>query len=197
MSIAQLVALERSEKAKKIRGMGFLPGIVYSRDFQENIPVKFKYSDVANIVSQHGERAKLQIIINNKKHLAFIKDIQRDHISCRMIHLDLQVASGKEDIKVKVPVVFEGIPELDFKKLILEIDRHEIEISGKTESIPEIIKVDVSGMNAGDHVTVNDLHLDAGLKVSNNIEKLATVYKLKESAEVEEATEKAEEPAEK
>lgn len=186
MSIAQLVAVERNENPKKIRESGYLPAVIYGKEVKKNLLVKVKNSDVSSIVNRHGGSAKLQVTVNNKKHLAFIKEVQRNHISGKIIHLDIQFISGKDEIKVKVPIIYEGISELEHKRLILEVNRQDVEVLGNAENIPEQIKLDVSGMNAGMHITGNDLKLDKNVKVHNIDECLASVYKMKEVIEPEE-----------
>jgi large subunit ribosomal protein L25 len=186
MSIAQLVVEKSEEKPQKVRKDGYLPGVIYGREMKENLKVKIKYSDILSIIRNHGDRAKLQTVLDGKKHLAFIKELQKDPLSSKIIHMDIQYVSSKDIVKMKVPVIFEGISELEQNKLILEIYRQEVELSGNIENIPEFVKLSVADLKAGTQITCGDLKLDKEIEIHNSSENLAAVHKIKVVIEAEE-----------
>lgn len=163
-----LKAIERTEKSKKVRKSGFVPGVVYGGTLKTSTPVKFDAVAVKRLVSQHGHSAKIFVEFNNDKKLGFIKEIQRDVLNGSIEHIDMQLVSQDEIVRVKIPIAFEGVHKIEMKKLILQINKDEIEASGKAEILPESVVVDVSGKEAGDNITIKDIPLDHQIKVHDD-----------------------------
>lgn len=181
---------KRTEKPKALRKKGLMPGVIYGEKFAEGVPVEFEKAIFSRIIGKHGSAAKLSIDFEGKKKKGIIKDLQRDNLSHEPIHADIFVISQKQDLRMKISVVYTGIPALEHRELILQTYNSKIDISGKPDLIPESIVYDVSEKELHDTITVADLGLDDGLKIHNDpAETLAVVSEIKHRAEVVEEVE--------
>ena len=111
-------------------------------------------------------------------------------MSSNIIHLDLARVNLSEEVTVEVELTFTGdAVGLKTAGAILEHPMANIEVTCKASDIPEVIKVDVSALEAGESLTVADLKLPAGVVAATDSEAVvATVQVMAEQPE-EETTE--------
>jgi large subunit ribosomal protein L25 len=189
MSEIILDATER--KNGKFKESGFVPGILYGDGVETATAVKFDEKSLNRILSSNGNSAKLWININNSKKFGFIKEVQRKHLTRNVTHVDIQIVSKDHEIKIQIPVNFKGEDVLKSRQLQLQIHRTELTVFGKMDLMPDSIDIDVSDMNSGDTITINNFGLDKLLKTENEDVVFATVVNLRaQQAEEVETEEK-------
>src|SRR5918912_1139888 len=98
-----------TKAAKAVRAEGDVPGVLYGRG---NDPVAFRVDarELRHAVSgQSGTHAILDISLEGgKPRTAMIKELQRDPVRDRVVHLDLHEISLREKIQSVVPVQLTG-----------------------------------------------------------------------------------------
>lgn len=164
MAIASINALPRDEKAKKARAEGFIPAIIYGKDIKPT-PVKFEEGPIKKVIHQHGERAKVKVHMGNEESLGVLKAVDRHPTKGSIVHMDIQLVKADQKINWEIPVVFNNTENLDSKKLILQINMDQIEVSGTPSQIPDKIEIDVADKEAGDTITIGDLKLPEGVEI--------------------------------
>ena len=98
----------------------------------------------------HGAATVVDIEIDGKKHMAIPREVQRDHLRGRYIHIDfLEV---RRDEKVKMSVEIHETGEAPGVKTGGVIEHHlrEVEIETLPGDVPEEILADVSELELGD-----------------------------------------------
>jgi len=183
----------RTNKTKKFREEGFVPGVIYGGKSGKSESIKIQEAPLKKILSSHGMSAKLWIKNGDEKKFGFIKEIQRTPVTNKIVHVDVQFVSKDQDVKLKIPVVFKGEEALRGKQLQLVVNKLEAEVIGKLDLVPEVIHVDVSEKAAGDNITFKDFNLDESIKTHDNIDE---VYASISNLVVEEESEETEENAE-
>ena len=89
---------------------------------------------------------------------AIVKQIQRDCISQKPIHVDFQAVSLQEKIEVKVSLHIQGIaPGVKNSGGILEHLMRDIAVQCLPTNIPHNIVVDISSLELNHSITVKDL----------------------------------------
>ncbi len=188
-----LKAAARSEKPKKVRNEGFIPGVLNGPG-TASVPVQFESVALNKIITRHGTNAKLWVELGDEKKFGFIKEVQKHPVEGKIIHIDIQLVSKDQDVKMQLPIVFHGHADLEHKLLQLQVHKTEIEVEGKAELMPDEAVVDVSEKKLGETITAADFHLPAAIKILDpEHEVYASVKAVKEEA-VEEPEEAA--PAE-
>ena len=184
-----LNAAKRTEKSKKIRKEGFIPGVIYGDNVTEADSVTFEVTSLKKILARHGSNVKLWIKCGDNKKFGFIKEIQRHPVSNKIIHLDVQLVSKDHEVKLQIPIIFKGEAALGKRLLQLQMHKSQVDVLSKISLVPEVLNIDVSEKNLGDIITSKDFNLDKQVKI---YEKANEVYATinKSSAKV------AEEPAE-
>lgn len=189
---------QRTKKTKKFREEGFVPGVIYGGNSEKAEPIKIQEASLKKILSKHGMNAKLGIQFGNEKKFGFIKEIQRQPVTNKIVHVDVQFVSKDQAVKLQIPIVFKGEEVLRSKQLQLNANKLEAEVLGKIDLMPEVINVDVSEKNAGDTITFKDLNLNESIKTHDKIDEVyATITNLIIEKEVEDdADSDAEKPEE-
>lgn len=185
MEKLNLSATERTgrgkEVCKRLRKQGLLPAIVYSGKKHENISVALSDREFRALLKKH-EGHNLLITLNvepengkgqKKEYLALLHEIQKHPIKNEILHLDFMEVALDEKVTVAISVHFEG--EVKGKNH-LEVQLREIEIECLPTEIPEHVSIDISNLNEGEHVTVGDIKLPAGISFVGESDRiLATV----------------------
>ncbi len=151
------------EHAKKLRFNGKVPGIIYGPGL-EPLPVEAEEKDIAKIIKM-GENFIFKADAGNKKFDVLLKDFQRDPVKRNILHFDLYRVSLDKPVKVKVPIVLVGKAVGVEKGGFLDFAFREIEIECLPKFIPENIQVDVSSLDIGDSIKVEDLKLPEEIRV--------------------------------
>ncbi len=184
MAFATLKVQERAEKPQVSRRNGFIPGAIFGEGIDKGISVKFEQAQFAKVLKNHVKNAKLQLELGSTNRLCLVKDVQKDVISGKILHVDFQAVSENEVVRLKIPINYEGVHQLEAKKLLLLPNVTELEAEGTLSVLPESINIDVSGKKPGDKIYTKDLNLAPGIKA--HIEEdsiLAVVTSHKEAAE--------------
>lgn len=176
-----LNAFERNTQPKKMKENGFVAGVIYGDNVKEANSVKFEEAALRNILTKHGSNAKVWVQYGEGKKFGFIKAIQRHPVTAKIIHVDIQLVSKEHEIKLQLPIIFNGEEALNSKQLQLNIHKSNIDVSGKMALMPDTVTFDVSEKEIGDVITINDFNLDKEIKVSDNEEEIyAVIAQLKE-----------------
>ncbi len=155
----------------KFREEGFIPGIIYG-DTPTSRPVKFEYSPLQKLITRHGSNARVDIDFDNTRKSGFIKEIQRDAVSKKIIHVDIQVVYKDQEVKLNIPIFFDNEDQLTDRRLQLLVYKPTAEVEGTMTSIPDSIRIDVGALEAGESVTVETIELRHQLKVSDKEDTL-------------------------
>jgi large subunit ribosomal protein L25 len=171
------------EYAKKLRFIGKVPGILYGPDIKP-LPIEADLRDVVK-VAKMGENFIFKAETKDAKFDVLLKDFQRDPVKRTILHFDLYKVSLDKPVKVKVPIVLVGKAVGIEKGGFLDFAFRELEIECLPKYIPENIQVDVSSLDIGDSIKVEDLRLPEEIKIITEPE---TVIAFVEASVEEEVT---------
>lgn len=174
MNETLLEAQERNEKASSLRKNGFVPGVIYGKGLKESKSVKFDAKKMDNYLKSLSGR-KVQVKLNGSTQTGFIREIQREPVSGKMTHIDIQIAGLNDNVKMKLPVVFEGRTKLEAHGLLLDVHASEVTVFGKEKDIPESIMVDVSEGKVGDVIDVASLTVGNGVKLLDEAHEVLAI----------------------
>jgi len=142
-------------KVKKLRDKGFIPAVVYGKGM-EPVPAAVRLPEFRESLSQKGKTAIFELALGDDKPFpAIIKEIQYDSVKKSYLHVDFQRISLTEKIKTMVPVKVTG----SVQGAVISQLMDEVEVECLPLDTPAHIEVNVSGLEAGDHITAGDLKL--------------------------------------
>src|SRR5262245_1457799 len=149
---------------RRLRAQGMIPAAVYGEG-AEAVAVAVNAKEIANILrSETGHNTIFKLALpqsDGEPANVIIKDYQVDPVRGRLLHADLFRLSMTTVTTVSVSVEPVGEPVgVKTDGGIFELQLREVEVECLPGDIPEHLKVEVSHLHIGDHVTVADLIYD-------------------------------------
>lgn len=183
---------------KKVKAVKAVPAILYGGGLEPQ-PLQVERRAIDQILSHTvGENilVNLEITGESGSRLALINEVQHHPVNREVLHVDFQVVSTTETLVAEV--VIEPTGEAHGVKTgggLLEQSLRSIEVECLPKDLPEVIRVDVSGLGLGEALHVRDLPVLPG--VTYQVDGEVTVLLVSEprvAAETEESTEAVSEP---
>ena len=187
IKLSAKVRTETGRKTDVLKYNDRIPAVVYGHKVK-NILLDVDYKDFQKILREAGESSLVELDIDGdkEKRPVLVHEIQKDPVSDRYIHVDFFQADLKEEVEVKVPLIFEGT-SLAVKDLggTLVKNISELEIKALPQNLPHEIKVSIDSLNTlEDSILVKDLILPKDVKVMAKPEE--TVVSVSGPSKVEE-----------
>ena len=144
--------------ARRVRVAGMIPGVVYGAK-EPAIAVELDPKQITRILhSDSGHNTIFDLEIGSGKTKAMIVDWQYEPIKGKLMHIDLKRIAMDKAMRVKVPILLEGIPVgVKMQGGILDQVLREVEIECLPGDIPSHIDLNVSGLGLNSSVRVADL----------------------------------------
>ncbi len=162
---AEARAEKGSNKVRRMRKDGWLPGIVYNSDGQ-SVPIKMErhaFEMVLRRIGRHNVIMELEIAGQPKKKV-LLKEFQRDSIRDHLTHADFMEISMTKKLRVPVEIKLAGDPAgVTQQGGILEHLLRSIDVECLPADMIQEVEVDVSGMMLGQSMFVRDIKLDPKL----------------------------------
>lgn len=170
MSEALTLPAEARERAGKgasraIRREGRTPAVIYGGKEEPTLIHVEEKELVRQLMTGHFMNSIVNIEVGGKTVRTLPKDVAFHPVTDRPTHVDFLRLTGDAKVEVQVPVVFvneEASPGLK-KGGVLNIVRHELELVCPSDSIPDEIKIDVTGKDVGDAIHISEVALPAGV----------------------------------
>jgi large subunit ribosomal protein L25 len=151
--------------ARKLRATGRVPGILYGTGV-EPTAIHVSGQDLLHLFhGAGGMNVLLDVEVDGKKHLALPREVQRDHIHSRFVHIDLLAVSRTEKVRLSVEVREVGEAVGVKSGGVLEHHLREVEIECLPSNVPDGIEVDVSALEIGDMIHAGELTPPEGVTV--------------------------------
>jgi large subunit ribosomal protein L25 len=162
-------------EARRVRATGRIPGVVYGAN-KPNVPISLDRKALADLFREGaGENAifLLKLAGSDQSRHAMIRELQRDPVSRKPLHVDFVRVLMDVKITVEVPIEVIGVARgVKTDGGILDLVTREIEIECLPTNIPAHIAVDVSDLGIGDAIRVSDLPSIEGVRIVDNPEKV-------------------------
>jgi large subunit ribosomal protein L25 len=201
MPTASLSATPRSDTgkgvARTLRREGRIPGVIYGRT-RDAQPLSINARELTRLLEHiSAENTVIDLTIDGTTARTLIRQIQRHPLKRSILHVDLQELVAGEKVEVRIPIVLQGIPAgVRTSGGILDQVMRELRVRVDPSNIPTRLEVDVTELNIGHSIHVNEITIPSGVEVLDDDE--LTVATVGAPKEIEEPTPAAEvaEPAE-
>jgi large subunit ribosomal protein L25 len=185
--------------ARGLRRIGKIPAVLYGSK-TEPVLLSVNTRDVEQVLKKGSiGQIILNLVIQNGKKItkaAMIKELQTHPVSGSFIHVDFYEIDMKRQINVMVPIVTKGISKGVELGGLLNIVRREVEILCLPGDIPESIEIDITDLDIGDAIHIEDIALGDDIEVSSDINFTVVTVLSPKVEEVEEEEEEELEEAE-
>ena len=147
--------------ARASRREGRIPGVLYGHG-EESVPLSIDAGELQKLVHTISvENTIVDLDLGDgEPYKVLIRELQRHPFRDEFVHIDFFHVAMDEKIQVEVPIVLLGTPTgVKNKGGILDHQLRELEVFCLPGSIPEKVEIDVSDLDIGDSVHVNEIQL--------------------------------------
>ena len=153
--------------ARQARRDGLVPGIVYGGGADPQ-PINIPFNYLLNHLRKGRFLATLwNMKVEGMEDVRVIcRNVERDVVRDLPTHIDFMRLRQTSRVNLFIQVEFvnqEECPGLK-KGGVLVVVRNEVELNVTANAIPEVLTVDLTGLDFGDVVTISDIDLPDGVK---------------------------------
>lgn len=154
--ILECTKRDESLKAKQLRRTGFIPGVIYGKNLDENVSVQMNLRTLNKQKSGITVGAQLDLVVDGEEYNVLIKSFERSVMKKEFLHFDFQVLTSGEKIKTSVPIHFINKDQIKEEGNVQEY-LNAIEYEVLPKDMLETIEVDLSVLEIGKDISVSDL----------------------------------------
>ncbi|MCX8126277.1 MAG: 50S ribosomal protein L25 [Dehalococcoidia bacterium] len=171
MEQLELRASKRQLLGKKVRSLrraGMVPAHLFGRGIQSE-PLQVDESSLQRVLARVGTSHLVSLMVEGESEPrnVLVKEVQRDYLGDRVIHVDFYQVRMTDKLRVEVPLSMVGeAPAVKSKLGVLMQAMRYLPVECLPADIPESIQVDVSGLaKLEDGIYAKDLKLKDGITI--------------------------------
>jgi len=154
--------LTKTTGSKKVRQGGGLPGVIYGNGDAQSIEIEAKQFGKA-VKSTAAKNFLVELDIEGKKDIAMVQDVQRNPLTNLFIHVDFKRLTKDSVVTAQVPLRPVGTAEGVKQGGVLQTSMHTITLKGRPADIPETLEPDISDLDVGQSLHLEDIELPKGV----------------------------------
>ena len=167
----KFVAFERSKQgtgaSRRLRNSGKTPGIVYGGSSAPQL-IELDHNALWHALKKEAFHASiLDMEFNGSTSKVLLRDYQMHPFKQLVLHIDFQRVEANTVLHMKVPLHYSGeenSPAVKNDKCLINHVVNEIEVACLPADLPEFIAVDLSKLESGKSLHLNDVALPKGVK---------------------------------
>ncbi len=167
----KFVAFERSKQgtgaSRRLRNTGMTPGIVYGGSSEPKL-IELDHNALWHALKKEAFHASiLEMELAGQTSKVLLRDYQMHPFKQLVLHIDFQRVEANTVLHMKVPFHFSGeenSPAVKNDKCLINHVVNEIEVACLPADLPEFIAVDLSKLESGKSLHLNDIQLPKGVK---------------------------------
>ena len=149
-----------SPESRRLRKQGFIPGVLYGKSTAKAIAIGER--DLRSALSgTSGLHTVLDVVVEGQStaHPSILKEYQRDPVRGYLRHVDLQEVRLDVAIQATVQIHLIGADEAPGVKAggVLSAPSTSLNVEALPMEVPESIEADVSNMEIGDTLRLEDI----------------------------------------
>jgi len=167
----KFTAFERSKQgtgaSRRLRNTGKTPGIVYGGSFAPQL-IELDHNALWHALKKEAFHASiLDMELNGQTSKVLLRDYQMHPFKQLVLHIDFQRVEANTRLHMKVPLHYSGeenSPAVKNDKCLVTHVVNEIDVTCLPADLPEFIAVDLSKLESGKSLHLDDITLPKGVK---------------------------------
>lgn len=163
---AELRARAGKGTARQTRRDGRVPAVIYGGK-QTPVTISLNEREFVRILHQPGFFTHLfDVTVDGTTHRVLPRDVQFHPVTDMPLHVDFLRVSAETRITVNVPVEFVDQDKSPGLKRggVLNIVRHEVEVTCGADDIPEHLTISCEGFDVGASIHISAVKMPAGVQ---------------------------------
>jgi large subunit ribosomal protein L25 len=188
---AQLNVVKRETLGKKVKAMrraGAVPANIYGRHV-DSLAVAVQFDELRNLLRHHNRNDILYLQVDGEERPTFMREVQRNPVSDKILHVDFLQISLTEKVRMEVPIHIVGkAPAVETYGGILTHPSTTIMVEALPLAIPNMLEINVSGLTEiGQTLHASDLIAPEGVTIVSDAEQTLVRVDLPAAERAEEA----------
>lgn len=174
--------------ARAVRRQALVPAIIYG-DGGDPQNIAVASNELVSLMTRGRFLSTIiDLDVEGTKVRVIPREVQLDPVNDKLVHVDFQRVGPGARIRVNVPVRFinEGLSPGLKRGGVLNIVRHEVEVTCPVDAIPAVFEFDLDGLEIGRSIHISATHMPEGVKptIANRDFTVATIagHKIEEEA---------------
>ncbi len=157
-------ARETGKKATKaVRNAGLVPCVLYGSHTE---PVHFAVETLAvRPLLFTTETYRVALAVGGGDHEAILKEVIYHPVTDQPLHIDFLALTAGEALTMTIPVHLEGTPHGVKAGGVLSQSLQDLEIRALPKDIPGHVSIDISGLEIGESIHVEELAVGESVEV--------------------------------
>jgi large subunit ribosomal protein L25 len=153
-------------KPRSLRRSGLIPAVLYGHKGAESVALTLNAKDAETLLKKatiNNTLVQVKIPDISWSGKALLREVQTHPWKNALYHVSFFSVAAQESLNVMVQLHFVGEPAGIKQGGVLEVVISELQVQCAPENIPESIEIDVSNMQIGDVIRVEELVLPPGV----------------------------------
>nr|WP_243449677.1 50S ribosomal protein L25 [Clostridium perfringens] len=157
--------------SRQCRRKGLVPGVLYGKGIN-NLLFEIGELELNHALSVTGEHGLLNINSQEGSLNTLIKEVQRDPVTRRVLHIDLEKVEGNEEIETVVPINYVGEEYINKLDAVLQKNIDSIKVKCSPSNIPKGVNLNVGRAKPGDQFKIADVEFGNEITVVDDLNSI-------------------------
>ena len=158
--------------ARKMRAAGRIPAVVYGHGAAP-VHVSVDAKDLYHVLhTAAGANVLIDLAVGKDRVLAMPREVQRDHLAGRFIHVDFLRIARDEKIAVEVPIHVVGDSHGVKEGGVVEHHLWNLQLECLPQDVPTSVEADVTPLGIGESLKVTDLTVPASVTILTSLDEV-------------------------
>ncbi|EDS80349.1 50S ribosomal protein L25 [Clostridium perfringens] len=157
--------------SRQCRRKGLVPGVIYGKGIN-NFLFEIGELELNHVLSVTGEHGLLSINSQEGSLNTLIKEVQRDPVTRRVLHIDLEKVEGNEEIETAVPINYVGEEYINKLDAVLQKNLDSIKVKCSPSNIPKGVNLNVGRAKPGDQFKIADVEFGNEITVVDDLNSI-------------------------
>lgn len=170
------------KSARKIRRNGNVPGILYGNNMK-NCMFEISEMELNKEIYENGQHGIIKVEINGDVHEALIKEVQREPVTHKLIHIDLEELKGNKIITANIPINYTGERHLNERGAVVQKEKSNIKVSCIPDKLPKYITLDLSNAKIGSIFKLSDIEVAEEISILDDLNSIVASVSFEQKVE--------------
>ncbi|MCX0378508.1 50S ribosomal protein L25 [Clostridium perfringens] len=157
--------------SRQCRRKGLVPGVLYGKGIN-NFLFEIGELELNHALSVTGEHGLLNINSQEGSLNTLIKEVQRDPVTRRVLHIDLEKVEGNEEIETVIPINYVGEEYINKLDAVLQKNIDSIKVKCSPSNIPKGVNLNVGRAKPGDQFKIADVEFGNEITVVDDLNSI-------------------------
>lgn len=145
-----------NHNARKVRREGKVPGVMYGA-IGKSFLFEVSQLELDREISELGEHGLINVTLDGTQYKTLIKEIQREPLNHKIVHIDLEALNGNEKVNTEIPIKFINEDIVKKQGGIIQKEKSSIKVRCAANNIPSYIPVDLGKTDIGMAIKISDV----------------------------------------